>query len=185
MNNAGPRLVFLYGPPAVGKLTVARAVAERSDFRVLHNHVTIDAVAEVLAFGTAAFWDSVGRLRRDLVETAAREGVDLVYTYVFAPGDEPYVREVTDAYERVGGSVMFVQLLASPDELRRRVMHDDRRAHGKIHDVETLEKMLNEHDVFASIPGRLSLTIDTCQVTAGAAAAQIIEALRANDDGRI
>ena len=24
-----PRLIFLYGPPAVGKLTVARAIAER------------------------------------------------------------------------------------------------------------------------------------------------------------
>ena len=26
-----PRLIFLYGPPAAGKLTVARAIAERRD----------------------------------------------------------------------------------------------------------------------------------------------------------
>ena len=71
-------MLFLYGPPAVGKLTVARLVAERMGFRVLHNHLTIDAVAPVLDFGTDAFWGVVGRLRRDLVSAAA-EGTDLVY----------------------------------------------------------------------------------------------------------
>jgi shikimate kinase len=55
-----PRLVFLYGPPAVGKLTVARAMAVRERFRILHNHLTIDPVTEILQFGTDAFWLMVG-----------------------------------------------------------------------------------------------------------------------------
>ena len=54
---AAPRLVFLYGPPAVGKLTVARAIADRLPFKILHNHVTIDAVKEVLPFGSDPFWE--------------------------------------------------------------------------------------------------------------------------------
>ena len=36
-----PRLVFLYGPPAVGKLTVARAIAAREPFKILHNRLTL------------------------------------------------------------------------------------------------------------------------------------------------
>jgi hypothetical protein len=55
-----PQLVFLYGPPAVGKLTVAQELAARRPFRVLHNHLTIDPVATVLPFGTDAFWAVVG-----------------------------------------------------------------------------------------------------------------------------
>src|SRR3954453_17289400 len=144
MVDVKPRLVFLYGPPAVGKLTVARAVAERSSFRLLHNHVTIDVVAKVLPFGTPTFWGAVGRLRQDLLECAAREEIDLVYTYVFAPGDEPQVDWAADAYEAVGGSVSFVQLVASPDDLLRRVVEDGRRSHGKIADVETLRELLRE-----------------------------------------
>jgi hypothetical protein len=176
-----PRLVFLYGPPAVGKLTVARAVAERSSLRVLHNHVTIDAVAQVLPFGTPTFWGAVERLRTDLLECAAREGIDLVYTYVFAPGDEPHVAQAVDAYEAVGGSVLFVQLVASPDELLRRVVDPGRRAHGKIADVETLRNLLREHDLLAAITGRESLTIDAETLQPAAAADTIIEALESRE----
>src|SRR5665213_2589505 len=154
----GPQLVFLYGPPAVGKLTVAQELAERRSFRVLHNHVTIDAVATVLPFGTPAFWTAVGRLRRDLVESAAREGIDLVYTYVYGPGDEPHVDAISTPYEEASGSVTFVRLLASRDELLRRVQNESRAVHGKIVDVETLQGLLSKHDLFAPIPGRESLT---------------------------
>jgi hypothetical protein len=169
-----PHLVFLYGPPAVGKLTVAKELAKRRAFRVLHNHVTIDAVATVLPFGTDAFWGVVGRLRRDLVAGAAREGIDLVYTYVFAPGDEPHVDAISTAYEEAGGRVTFVRLLASRDELLRRVENESRAAHGKIVDVETLRGLLSEHDLFAPIPGCESLTIDLDATTAAEAAEVIL-----------
>ena len=134
---AGPRLVFLYGPPAVGKLTVAKAVAERAPFTVLHNHVTIDPVAEVLPFGTKTFWRVVDGLRRDLVAAAAEENIDLIYTFVFAPGEEQHVNDVVAPYEERGGAVLFVQLLASREVLLQRVLEEDRRDHGKITDPGT------------------------------------------------
>jgi hypothetical protein len=169
----GPQLVFLYGPPAVGKLTVAEELARRRPFRVLHNHVTIDAVLTVLPFGTNAFWHVVGRFRRDLVNAAAREGIDLVYTYVFAPGDEPHVDAIAGAYEAVGGTVTFVQLTAPREEIFLRVGSTSRAAHGKITETEVLERMLAEHDVFAPIPQRESLTIDL-GVRSAAEAADLI-----------
>jgi replication-associated recombination protein RarA len=33
-----PSLVFIYGPPAAGKLTVAEALAMRTGHKVFHNH---------------------------------------------------------------------------------------------------------------------------------------------------
>jgi hypothetical protein len=173
-----PRLVFLYGPPAVGKLTVAKALAERTGFRVLHNHVTLDAVAAVLPFGTDAFFAAVDRLREDLLESAAREGIDLIYTFVFASVDQPHVERAASAYESVGGLVLFVQLFAPPDELRRRVGNEDRREHQKIVDVEPLDRVLREYDLYASIPGRDSLTIDLASTSATEAADLIVVALR-------
>ena len=186
MSNVRPRLVFLYGPPAVGTWTGARAVAERGDFRVLHNHITFDAVSEVLPFGAPKFWEALDRVRFDLVTAAAREGIDLVYTFVFAPGDERHVDEVVNAYLSAGGSVVFVQLVAPPDELRRRVSDASRAAHNKIRDAASLDDVLREHDVYASIPGRGTLTIDTAAMSPEEAASRIrehIDALRAEDDG--
>jgi hypothetical protein len=188
MSEAGrsPQLIFLYGPPAVGKLTVAMAVAERRDVRVLHNHVTFDPVAEVLTPGTPAFWETLDSVRLQLITAAAHEGVDLVYTFVFAPGDELHVDEVVSAYESAGGSVVFVQLVAPPAELRRRVAATSRAAHNKIRDVGSLDAVLREHDVYARIPGRDSLTIDAAATSPEEAAARIgayVDATSVDDDG--
>ncbi len=36
------KLVVLYGPPAVGKLSVTQVLAARTGFCVLHNHLLMD-----------------------------------------------------------------------------------------------------------------------------------------------
>ena len=172
---ATPRLVFLYGPPAVGKLTVARAIASRLPFKILHNHVTIDAVTEVLPFGTDAFWCVVGRFRRDLVTAAAEENIDLIYTYVFAPGDEQHVADIVSPYEKAGGAVSFVQLLAPREVLLQRVLAESRKEHGKPTDSETLEHMLDEYDNFTAIAAPDSLTIDLAATSPRDAADRIID----------
>jgi shikimate kinase len=172
-----PTLVFLYGPPAVGKLTVAKELAKRLPLRILHNHLTIDPVAEILEFGTTGFWDVVERFREDLVESAAREGVDVVYTYVFALGDEPHVARVVDASERHGGQVTFVQLLAPREELVRRVAEADRKEHRKLSDASDLQRVLEEYDVYTPIPGRSSLSIDVAVLPPAEAADLILKHL--------
>jgi hypothetical protein len=174
---AGPQLVFLYGPPAVGKLTVARAIAERRAFRVLHNHLTFDPVAEVLEPARPEFWATLDEVRLTLVVAAAREQVDLVYTFVFAPGDERHVDDVVSAYESAGGSVVFIQLVAPPDVLRRRVAESSRAAHSKIRDVASLDAVLREHDVYAPIPGVDGLTLDSAALSPEEAASRVLEHL--------
>jgi chloramphenicol 3-O-phosphotransferase len=170
-----PRLLFLYGPPAVGKLTVARAIADRLPFKVLHNHVTVDAVTEVLPFGGDTFWRVVGRLRRDLVAAAAEENVDLIYTYVFAPGDEQHVADIVRPYEDAGGKAWFVQLLAPREVLLERVHSESRRQHGKLVDSGILAGLLDEHHDFTAVAASDSLTIDLSVISARDAADRIID----------
>ena len=49
------QLLLIIGPPAVGKMTVGREIAERSQFRLFHNHHTIEPLVEVFGYGTPAF----------------------------------------------------------------------------------------------------------------------------------
>lgn len=43
-------LVFLYGPPAVGKLTVATILAEKTGYTLFHNHQIINLLRNVFGF---------------------------------------------------------------------------------------------------------------------------------------
>src|SRR5436309_927470 len=94
MASAGePSHVVVYGPPAAGKLTVAQVLAERYGFKLLDNHLTVDTALRLFDFGTDPFGRLVERLRLVLFDAAARAGVDIVSTFVFAhPVDRPYGR---------------------------------------------------------------------------------------------
>jgi ATP-dependent Lon protease len=39
---APPLLLFVVGPPAVGKMSVGQAIAERTGLRLFHNHISIE-----------------------------------------------------------------------------------------------------------------------------------------------
>lgn len=109
---------MIFGPPAVGKMTVGRAVAARSEFRLFHNHAVLEPLLEVFDYGTAPFMRLLGRWRRELIEEAAGAGVDLVVTYVWGLELEDEVRELSDyirPYVDQGAAVSFVELYADLD----------------------------------------------------------------------
>ncbi len=55
-------LIFIYGMPASGKLTVARELAGITGFKLFHNHQVVDLLLSIFEFGSKPFVE----LRRDL-----------------------------------------------------------------------------------------------------------------------
>jgi hypothetical protein len=45
---AAPLLLFVVGPPAVGKMSVGQAIAERTGLRLFHNHISIELAPSFL-----------------------------------------------------------------------------------------------------------------------------------------
>lgn len=112
------RLLVIFGPPSVGKMTVGRAIAERSEFRLFHNHAMLEPLLEVFDYGTKPFMRLLGECRRRVIEEAASSGTDLVLTYVWGLELENDVREVSDyigPYVECGAGVSFVELYADLD----------------------------------------------------------------------
>jgi hypothetical protein len=56
-------LLFIIGPPAVGKMTVGKGLSHRTGLPLFHNHLSIEAVLPVFDFGTEAFKASTRRDR--------------------------------------------------------------------------------------------------------------------------
>lgn len=75
--------VAVFGPPAVGKMTVGQEIAKLTGYPLLHNHMTIDLVTELFDFGTPPFCKLVPAFRQMLVsEAAASDLPGLIFTFV-------------------------------------------------------------------------------------------------------
>lgn len=75
-------LVCITGPPAVGKMTVGRAVCELTGYRLFHNHLTIEPLIALFDHGTPSF-NRLNRLFRTevMTEAVAADLPGLVFTY--------------------------------------------------------------------------------------------------------
>lgn len=173
------QLIFLYGPVAAGKLTVARALAARTGHALFHNHLIVDAVAAVFPFGSPSFVRLRERFWMDTFEAAAAEGRSLIFT--FAP--EPTVAadfplRVQAAVEAAGGSVVFVALTVPPEEQDRRLNAPSRSAFGKLTSLELLHSLRPQLDAaMTAMPAPL-LIVDTAQIGPEEAATLIVTALQ-------
>lgn len=109
-------LVFIVGPPAVGKMTVGRELERITGLPLFHNHMTLELVLPFFEFGSEPFTRLVGGFRRSLFEeVAASDRPGLIFTYVWAfdqPGDRRFVEEVVEIFAAEGGRTVFVELQA-------------------------------------------------------------------------
>lgn len=107
-------LVVIFGPPAVGKMTVGRELSRLTGFPLFHNHMTLEAVAPVFGWGTPQFHRLVGEFRRRVIEEAVGSDLPgLIFTYVWAlndPADKAFIDELMGIFERAGERVCFLEL---------------------------------------------------------------------------
>jgi hypothetical protein len=152
----------MYGPPAVGKLTIARELARLTGFKLYHNHVSVDFVKSVFEFGTPTFWRLVDKFRREILEETAKEGVDTIFTFVYGKGvDDEFVKDVVRRVESHGGQVCFVRLYCDRDALLERVGNKSRKKLGKLTTKSGLVRMFKRFEMTAEVPIGKSLSLDT------------------------
>jgi hypothetical protein len=108
-------LLLVFGPPAVGKMTVGRAVADASTFRLFHNHHTIEPLLDVFDFGTPPFNRLLAEFRQRVLEEAAAADTDLVFTLVWAldlAEDTVIMRTHLQPFVDAGRRIALVELYA-------------------------------------------------------------------------
>ena len=185
-------LMVIFGPPAVGKMTVGRAVCERSDFRLFLNHHTVEPLADVFGMGAPAFRTLTSEFRRRVIEEAAAAEVPLILTLVWNLGgveDAQWVASLVAPYESAGLPISFVELAADLDTRLARNRGEDRLlAKPSKRDLAWSDAHLRERegwmmntDAQVSLPSDAVLAshsylrIDTRHLTPGATADQILQ----------
>src|SRR5215510_5946591 len=111
-------LIFLHGPAASGKLTVARELANITGLRLFHNHLVVDALTAVFDFGSESFCRLREQWSLAVFREAAVQDISLIFT--FAPERTvslDFIQQTIDVVEVTGGRVLFVELTCPLEEV--------------------------------------------------------------------
>lgn len=99
-------------------MTVGRALARRTPYRLFHNHATIEPLLEVFDWGTPAFETLKIEFRRRVIEEAVASGLPgLIFTYVWAldlPEDTANVHIDNDTLAPDQAAARIIELLDLP-----------------------------------------------------------------------
>ncbi len=176
------KVIFIYGAPAVGKLTTAKALSEVTGFKVFHNHLSTDLVRSVFERGNPAGDMLIVKLRFEILELAVKEKLNGIiitgvyaHDFIYANGksDDWYVTQLEKITEANGGDFFGVQLVTTHKTLFKRVVEPDRKLWRKIHSTDILEQALRLHDHTQSAPLKRSLIIDNTNTPAAEVAIKI------------
>lgn len=168
------QVIFLHGPPAVGKLTVARALQKRIPARLSDNHAAIDLAQTIIDFGAPGFWGLIHSLRLDLLEAAAATNLPyLLTTACYHTGDEGIIADWQRVMDRYNASFLPVHLVCTPTAQAARVTQPDRTARGKLDNQKGLDHYMTKND-YAPLAYKNCLTIDTSELEPPKVAEHII-----------
>jgi chloramphenicol 3-O-phosphotransferase len=172
------QLIFLFGPTASGKLTVAQAFAARRGFKLFHRHLVEDMASAVFDWGSSNYV----RVREYNLLQVFREAVDANYSLVFTflperTTRESFISHTKVVVERLGGEVVFVELTCPEAVIEARITNPDRRRWGKVTDVARY-RALKAEGAFSYRPMPTpQISIDTSAVDPDEAARRIDETL--------
>jgi AAA domain len=117
-------LVIIFGPPAVGKMTVGLELERLTGFRLFHNHMTVDPVLRLFPLDSPPFRRLVQEFRQRIFEEFVLSGEPgLIFTFVWAledSQDRDFVDRAMATFATHGAETCFVELEATQAERLRR-----------------------------------------------------------------
>lgn len=143
------KVVFILGNAAVGKMTVGQELQKLTDFRLMHNHITIEPVLEV--FG---YYDNrlVSSLRFTMLEALSKtqfDGVIITLMLNFdSPSDWSYLEKLMSFFDE-STEFYYVELCASLETRLYRNRTSNRLEHKPSkRDIKSSEMRIKTDDSF-------------------------------------
>ncbi len=191
--NLDMHFIIIFGPPAVGKMTVGLEIEKLTGIKLFHNHATIEPVLKLFEFGSPPFNRLVRSFRDQIFnEVANSDLTGLIFTFVWDLGDDSdkdFVMESCATFEQKNANIALVELSADLDErLIRNKLPDRLKAKPSKRNIEKSEQNLialeNNHQLNSNgnninVPYR-HISIDTTKLSASQTAKIIIDKLSQN-----
>jgi len=126
------KFVLIFGPQAVGKMTVGQELAKRTELKLFHNHMTLEILSPIFGFGPET-WRLSTLFRFEIFKAVADSDLEgMIFTFVWAfneKEDWEFVESLCRIFEAKGGNLYFVELEANLDERLERNKTPNRLEH--------------------------------------------------------
>jgi RNase adaptor protein for sRNA GlmZ degradation len=176
------KLIFVYGPPATGKLTIAEKLSDLTGIPLFHNHLSRDLVEDIYGENLSSNYSLIHKIKNDVFSYCAEHNTDLIFTFVYAGAvDDEIVKKHMDSIEANGGKVAFVKLTAKREDLLKRVSNESRKKYKKLLNAKTLDDFLKSKGDL-SIPFVSSLVVDTSELEPEEAVKHIVSGLKLEEN---
>jgi adenylylsulfate kinase-like enzyme len=173
------RLVFLWGLPGSGKLTVAKELSALTCWKLFHNHLTVDLLLAVFPFGCKEFIELREQIWLSVFETAvASKMPGLIFT--FNPENtvrQSFIEQTLSLISKHSARVEFVEIFCEESALENRLDTPERRIYKKMLSVADYRKLRNRGVFTVPVMPAPQMRVDTTQQSPREAAAQIVEGL--------
>lgn len=127
------KFVLIFGPQAVGKMTVGQELAKLTNLKLFHNHMTIELVANFFSYGSDVGRRLVTLFRQEIFDEVSKSDLEgLIFTYVWAFDDKAdwnYTENIAELFRSRGGEVFYVELESPLDVRLERNVTSNRLAH--------------------------------------------------------
>jgi hypothetical protein len=169
------KLIFLYGLPATGKLTIGELLARSTGYKLFHNHLAVDPLLSVFDFGSPPFVELRETFWLSVFERAALNHIPgLIFTFVPEHTVRPqFIPNLVDLAARTHIDVLTIELTCPIPELKQRLDNPSRRRFQKLNSIELFDALLSS-GALSSVPmPKPELTLDTSKLTPREAACEI------------
>jgi len=125
------KLIIIFGPQAVGKMTVGKILANRCGFNFCMNHTTIDLLLPFFKWEEPPFHKLNKLFRSELIREHAKSKKDLIFTFTWDLShhvDKKEIDTYKDLFEKYNGEVFFIELEADFETRLARNVTPDRLA---------------------------------------------------------
>jgi len=110
------KLIIIFGPHAVGKMTVGQELSKITNLKLFHNHMTIDIVNDLFENLPKERSRLINLFRKEIFEAfSSSEEYGMIFTYMWAfdiQEDWNYINYVEELFAYKGAEVYFVELEA-------------------------------------------------------------------------
>lgn len=164
------KVIIIYGPPGVGKMSVAKELVKITKSKYLPHNLIFELIMPVIGEKTNddVLWDLYEEIKIAIIKSAKekkKEGIILTEIYNRPFSNERF-KEFVGELKKAKIKFYFIKLRCSKEKLNKRVSSKNRKNTKKISSIKFLNRIMTKNNLDSEIPFVKSIVIDTTKLSA-------------------